>query len=239
MPGTPIFCLSLTDPLSSSTRITNTTLVRQVNHNRTSDTRGSCFNMNPISPPGTRVTALSRPEWLHALYIIRCLENKIAAAWWFGSSIGKTGEPDESLLIIPPLISRLLCVGIPNAKEMIEKSTRKAYASNKWRYRIHHLYPHRTELDGSWFVPPILYGCRHPYEPQYGCFDGRHIFYQDVVRNNHINHSHAAARNQLKHIGIAIGHRWQSKMACNILPNAMVLRSRASRQHDAVYPAGT
>ena len=80
MPGTSIFCLSLTDPLSSSTRITNTTLVRQVNHNRKSNTRGSCFNMNPISPPGTRVTAFSRPDWLHALYIINCLEVKIAIA---------------------------------------------------------------------------------------------------------------------------------------------------------------
>ena len=70
-------------------------------------------------------------------------------------------------------------------------------------------------------------------------FDGHPIVYQDVVRNNHINHSHAAARNQLKHIDIAIGHKWQSKMARNILQNAMVLRPRASRQHDAVYPAGT
>ena len=70
--------------------------------------------------------------------------------------------------------------------------------------------------------------------------DGHPIVYQDVVRNNHINHSHAAARHQLKHIDIATGHIWQSKwLARSILPNAMILRPRASRQHDAVYPAGT
>ena len=42
-------------------------------------------------------------------------------------------------------------------------------------------------------------------------FDGHPIVYQDVVRNNHINHSHAAARHQLKHIDIATGHIWQPK----------------------------
>ena len=56
--------------------------------------------------------------------------------------------------ITPELISRLFVVGIPKAKEMLEKTTQKgirqAIHPLTRRYRVDHLNLHRNELGGQW-----------------------------------------------------------------------------------------
>ena len=56
--------------------------------------------------------------------------------------------------ITPELISKLFCVGIPKAKEMLEETTQKgirqAIHPLTRRYRVDHLNLHRNELGGQW-----------------------------------------------------------------------------------------